>query len=331
MTVSLRVEGLSKTFRRRTRAPGLLAALGALVRPAHEEVEAVVDLGFEVERGERVAFLGPNGAGKSTSLKMMTGILHPSSGQAEVLGLVPWEQRRRLVRRLGCVFGQRSQLWYHLPVAETFDLLARVFGLPAADARRRRDELAELFEFSHLLEQPVRQLSLGQRMRCELAASLLHRPELLLLDEPTIGLDVLARARIRSLLARLGEEEGVTLLLTSHDAGDVEEVCDRVLFIDEGRLVFDGSLDELMAGHRRFRRLEAVVAEEGFRCERPGVEHLEAPAHRVILRVDTEVTPLEEVVGALLAGAQVHDLSISGPRLETVLRSIHSSQAEAGS
>ena len=323
MSTAIHVENLSKSFSRTTRAPGFRAALASLVRPRTESVEAVRGVSFSIEAGEKVAFIGPNGAGKSTTIKMLTGILHPTSGQARVLGYVPWTERRKLVAKLGCVFGQRSQLWYHLPVGETFDLLAAIHDLSRSQAAARLAELSDLFELEELLKLPVRKLSLGQRMRCEVAASLLHRPSVVFLDEPTIGLDVVARARIRDLLLRLNEDEGVTVLLTSHDAGDVERVCDRVILVDDGRIVLDTTVDRLRREHLREKRIEAVIEEESVDVRLPGVRQEASGRHQVSLVVDTSVTPVERVILALLQAARVQDVTVSDPSLEEVLQSLY--------
>ena len=188
-------------------------------------VEAVAGISFAVEAGERLAYIGPNGAGKSTSIKMLTGILHPTSGEATVLGIVPWKKRRELAARIGTLFGQRSQLWYQLTPRQTFGLLGRIYRIPADEERRRLARLGELLDATQLFDQPVRSLSLGQRMRCELVASMLHAPEVLFLDEPTIGLDLVAKSRFRDLIVRINEEQGTTILLTSHDVSDIEQVA----------------------------------------------------------------------------------------------------------
>src|SRR3954468_762231 len=227
--IAIEARGLRKTFPVRRGAP----------------VEAVAGISFAVEAGERIAYIGPNGAGKSTSIKMLTGILHPSSGSASVLGLVPWQQRRTLTRRIGTLFGQRSQLWPQLAPRATLDLLGRIFGLSAAETRRRRDELAELLGAQELYDRPVKTLSLGERMRCELAASLLHDPAVLFLDEPTIGLDLVAKQRFRDLIVRLNRERGTTIFLTSHDVADIEHVAERVIVINHGTLIYDDSVDAM--------------------------------------------------------------------------------------
>ena len=216
-----------------------------LLRRNAKTVVAVEGISLTVPAGQSVAFIGPNGAGKSTTIKMLTGILKPSSGTASVLGLDPWKQRSKLVRQIGAVFGQRSQLWLHLPPSDSFDLLAEIYGIPKNDYRKRKALLVERFDLGRFLSTPVRKLSLGERMRAEIAASLLHRPQLLLLDEPTIGVDVIARQNLRDLVCEWNREEGVTVFLTSHDTGDIESVADRVIVINHGRVVLDDSLSSV--------------------------------------------------------------------------------------
>lgn len=323
MTFVVRVQDLRKTFTRTRRAPGFAAALRSFVRPDRHEVAAVDGVTFDVEQGECVAFVGPNGAGKSTTIRMLTGILHPSSGKAHVLGFVPWAERQRLAQRVGCVFGQRTQLWADLPVAESFGLLERIYGLDAAAAARRRAELVDLFALQGLLGQPVRKLSLGERMRCEIVGSLLHAPELILLDEPTIGLDVVARARIRELLVHLAERERVTVFLTSHDTGDIEHVCQRAVLIDEGRLVLDTSVEALKRDHLREKRVEAVLEEAAATVALPGVEALPSESHRAVLRVDTTRQSVDRVIAELSRSARILDLTVSDPPLERVLARLY--------
>lgn len=208
-------------------------------------VVSVDSVSFAVPEGQALAFVGPNGAGKSTTIRMLTGILRPTSGNARVLGLDPWRERSRMAYHIGAVFGQRSQLWYHLPAGDTFDLLARIYNLAPGDYRKRRNELVDRFELGDLIDVPVRKLSLGQRMRAEVAASLLHRPKLLMLDEPTIGLDINARRQLRALIREWNRNEGLTVFLTSHDTGDIESVAQRVIIINHGRLVLDDTVENL--------------------------------------------------------------------------------------
>jgi len=219
---SIVVRNLQKTFQTKRKTAGLGGSIRALFRPEYSAVEAVRSLSFEMEAGELLGFIGPNGAGKSTTIKILTGILYPSGGEASVLGFVPWRERQKLAYHIGTVFGQRPQLWYHLPAIDTFILFGKIYDLEDREVKRRIGFLTEAFEIGDLLETPVRKLSLGQRMRCEVAASLLHRPKLLLLDEPSIGLDVVAKQHIRDAIRRMSQEENVGVLLTSHDAGDLE-------------------------------------------------------------------------------------------------------------
>ncbi|HXD73617.1 MAG TPA: ATP-binding cassette domain-containing protein, partial [Vicinamibacterales bacterium] len=250
MQPAVQLDRVSKSFRvRRARGGGLSARARDLFRPLTETVQAVDRLSFSIAPGERVAFIGPNGAGKSTTLKVLAGILRPDAGDVRVLGFVPSDERQRLAFHIGTVFGQRSQLWYQLPPRDTFALLGRVYEIDRRQHRRRVDALTALFELEALVDTPVRHLSLGERMRCEIVASLLHGPSLLFLDEPTIGLDITAKAAIRDFIREQSREAGQTVLLTSHDTRDIELVCERVIVINSGRIVVDQQVAEL---RRRF-------------------------------------------------------------------------------
>ena len=268
------VEGLAKSYRVAERAPGLAGAVRGLFRRRWREVKALVDLSFSLEAGELLAFIGPNGAGKSTTVKILSGILRPTSGRVEVGGLVPYEDRLRHVARIGVVFGQRSQLWWDLPVLDGFDLLADIYRVPPDRYRQRRDELVAMLRLEPLLAQPVRQLSLGQRMRAEFAAALLHDPEVLFLDEPTIGLDAPAKLAVRDFVKRLNRERGVTVLLTTHDMHDVEALAERVIVIGQGRLLADSSLDALRAGVFAERRLWVDFTGEAPALDMPAIEEV---------------------------------------------------------
>jgi ABC-2 type transport system ATP-binding protein len=321
----IEVHDLKKTFRVRERAAGLLSALRQVVAPRTRDVVAVDGVTFSIEKGERVAFVGPNGAGKSTTLKMLSGILHPTGGTARVCGHVPWEDRTRLGFRIGTVFGQRSQLWWHLPAADTFDLLARIYEQDEATYRRRRDALVDAFAVGTLLGKPVRQLSLGERMRCEIVASLLHEPEVLFLDEPTIGLDVTAKAVIRDLVRERSVKDGCTLVLTSHDTGDMEKVCERVIVIHDGRLLLDRPVSDLRRGWLRRKVVTLATSEESVALSLPGVRVLESAKHRTVLEVDTATTPIEVVVQAVLKAARLADLTVEDPPMEEIVKAIYAS------
>jgi ABC-2 type transport system ATP-binding protein len=290
---------------------------------------AVKDVSFQCKPGTVTGFLGPNGAGKSTTIKMLTGILHPSSGRASVLGLVPWRDRQALAYRIGTVFGQRSQLWYHLPAADTFELLGRVYDRDRVTHRRRLTELAALFELGRELEKPVRELSLGQRMRCEIVASLLHDPEVVFLDEPTIGLDVTAKAAIRDVLREQSRRDGKTLLFTSHDTGDMESVCERVIIIHHGRVLVDQSLAELRRAHSRRKLLTLQTAEADVVVDLPGTRVVARAPHRLELEVDLERVRVEQVVAHVIGRASLRDLTVNDPPLEEVIRALYGRAAPA--
>jgi viologen exporter family transport system ATP-binding protein len=245
MNAVIRTCALRKTFRITVRREGLFGGLRSVFNPIVREVVAVDGITLEIQRGEMVACLGPNGAGKSTTIKMLTGVLVPSAGKAEVFGVEPHRQRRAVAQRIGVVFGQRTQLWWDLPLRDSFDLLRHIYRIPPRRFAHNLQEFSELLGLEQFINTPVRQLSLGQRMRGDIAAALLHDPEVLYLDEPTIGLDVVAKHRMRSFLRQLNQERGVTVLLTTHDMADVERLCSRLLIIDHGRLLYDGSLEAM--------------------------------------------------------------------------------------
>ncbi|HSE69187.1 MAG TPA: ATP-binding cassette domain-containing protein [Nocardioidaceae bacterium] len=285
-------------------------------------VTAVDRLSFTVERGEMVGYIGPNGAGKSTTIKMLTGILVPSSGTLSVAGIDPSRNRVDLTRRIGVVFGQRTTLWWDLPLRDSFELLRRIYRIEAARYRRNLAEFTELLDLGTLLDTPVRQLSLGQRMRGDIAAALLHDPEILYLDEPTIGLDVVSKGRLREFLRRVNAERDTTLLLTTHDLQDIEQLCSRVMVIDHGSLVFDGSLEEL---HRRggsARTLVVDLVDEAEPIDVPGavVSRVEGPRQWLTFPADASAAP---VVAAVAERYDVADLSLAEPAIEDVIKEIY--------
>jgi ABC-2 type transport system ATP-binding protein len=317
---------LSKSFRvRRPRGKGVGARVRDLFSRDTETVTAVDKLSFSIAPGERVAFIGPNGAGKSTTLKMLAGILQPDAGDVRVLGLDPSRQRRQLAFLIGTVFGQRSQLWYQLPPRDTFELLGRVYEIEPRAHRRRIDALSSAFALGALVNRPVRHLSLGERMRCEIVASLLHSPRMLFLDEPTIGLDVSAKAMIRELLWTESERERVTLLLTSHDTGDMERVCTRAIVINHGRLLWDGEISGLRRGYLKAKRVTLWSESEHLELMLPGVRVLSSASYRTELEIALEITPLGQVVDAALRQAAIRDMAIEDAPLDEVIRALYAS------
>lgn len=287
------------------------------------QVESVREVSFSIPAGQSVAFIGPNGAGKSTTIKMLTGILRPSGGTASVLGLVPWEQRPRLAYHVGAVFGQRSQLWYHLPPDDTFELLSRIYNLDRAEYKKRRDMLVERFGIAPFLLTPVRKLSLGQRMKAEVAASLLHKPKLLFLDEPTIGLDVNARQQLRDLIREWNRDEGLTVFLTSHDAGDIEHVAERVIVINEGQIVLDDTVRNVRTDFLGTKVLTVDFHEAPNAVPLPGVREVSRDGYALKLEVDTSLLSIENVISHVLSWAPVADITIEDPPLEQVIAHIY--------
>src|SRR5512135_1962310 len=311
---AIEVTNLQKIFQTKRNAAGMSGSVLALFKPEYSSVEAVRRLTFQMEAGELLGFIGPNGAGKSTTIKMLTGILYPTSGEAKVLGYVPWRERQKLAYHIGTVFGQRPQLWYHLPAIDTFALFGKIYEMDERDTKMRIGQIAEAFEIQDLLETPVRKLSLGQRMRCEVAASLLHHPKLILLDEPSIGLDVVAKQHIRDAIREMARLENVGVLLTSHDAGDLEALCRRVIIVNHGQIVYEDKVSNLKRKFLTRKLVEVRYAEEvpsNFSIE--CVEILKVGHYSVKLRFDTHKTPVEKVLAQVTDAGSVVDLTISDP------------------
>lgn len=323
----IETQRLRKVFRTRTREPGVTGSIRSFFSPRTTEVEAVKGLDLVVERGEVVAFIGPNGAGKSTTIKMLTGILFPSSGMARVLGYVPWLDREKLSFKIGSVFGQKSQLWYHLPPLDTFNLLARIYEMDASEYRKNRDYLVSLFQIEEFLKTPVRKLSLGQRMRCEVAASLLHGPEVVFLDEPTIGLDVLARQNLRRVLKQWNREMKATVFLTSHDVGDIEQLADRVVIINRGEMVLDTTVKSLKHRYLHRKVIDLKLGQEAPEITRPGVLTVKVKGQGLKLEVDTRSAGIDQVLSDVLREYEVLDITISDPPLEEIIGEIYRTEA----
>ena len=298
------------------------------LRRERREVKAVDGITLAVEEGELLGYLGPNGAGKSTTIKMLTGILVPTSGTARVVGLDPARRRLELTRRIGVVFGQRVQLWWDLPLRDSFDLLRHVYGVPSERHAENLERFTELLELEPFLATPVRQLSLGQRVRGELAGALLHDPEVVFLDEPTIGLDVVAKQRVRDFLVELNRERGVTVVLTTHDLGDIERLCSRLVVIDHGRVIWDGAIDELKRRHGRERTLVVDLEEPAPPLEVAGavVTRVEGPRQWLTFRGD-EVSAAE-LTAAVAARAPLVDLAIEETEIEEIVRRIYEAGAD---
>jgi ABC-2 type transport system ATP-binding protein len=314
----IEADGLSKTYRVAQKKEGLLGSLRGLYRREYKEVRAVDRVSFAIEPGEMVAFLGPNGAGKTTTLKMLSGLIYPTSGRAGVLGFTPWQRADAFRRRFALVMGQKNQLWWDLPAADSFQLHREIYSIPQAEFQKTLGELTELLGVERLTRQAVRELSLGERMKMELIAALLHQPQLLLLDEPTIGLDVVAQVAIQKCLRDYHARRGVTMLLTSHYMRDVEALCDRVLVIAHGKLVHDGPLSGIVErfGQAKLVRLEFADGDAPEDLGRFGeVARREGPS----ADLKVERSRVAEVLGAILDRHAVADVSVQDPPLEQLI------------
>lgn len=313
------VEDLAKTYRVAERDPGLVGALKGLVHRRHRVVEALKGVSFELEAGELLGFIGPNGAGKSTTIKILSGILKPDAGRVLVNGRVPFDDRIAHVAEIGVVFGQRTQLWWDLPVADGFDLLRDIYRIEPVRYRRNRDELVALLRLERVLDQPVRQLSLGQRMRAEIAAALLHEPPVLFLDEPTIGLDAPSKLAVREVVKRLNRERGVTVLLTTHDMHDIEALAQRVIVIGHGRVLADSPFEALRAGVLAERRLLVDFAHDAPEIALEGVQVRGRDGHSLELAFDPARTPAPALIAAIAAEHAVVDIHVEQPAIEEVI------------
>ncbi len=311
----IEVEGVEKRF--------VVWRKAGRLRRRRIEVRAVDDLTFSIERGSVVGYIGPNGAGKSTTVKMLTGILVPSAGRISVGGLEPSKQRIQLARRIGTMFGQRVQLWWDLPLIESFELLRHIYKVPAERFRENLATYREVLDLDPFLHTPVRQLSLGQRVRGELSAVMLHDPEILFLDEPTIGLDVVAKERVREFLTRVNRERGVTVLLTTHDLADIERLCSRILMIDHGRLIYDGTVDDLLARYGTERTLVVDLEEPAPPLDVPGARVVQVDGPRQWLRFRREDVSAASLTAAVAERARLVDLAIEEPDIEDVVRRIY--------
>jgi ABC-2 type transport system ATP-binding protein len=318
------VDNVSKTFRVAEKQPGLLGAMRSLVRPMQRDKIAVDRVSFAVEPGEMVGYIGVNGAGKSTTIKLLTGILAPSGGQIRVLGRDPSRQRVANAREIGVVFGQRSQLWWDLPFIESIRLIGQIYEVETSRYRHLLNELTDVLDLGDLLHSPVRTMSLGQKMRAELAATLIHEPRIIYLDEPTIGLDLVAKEKIRNAIRDQNQRRGTIVMLTTHDLGDIEELCRRVMIIDAGKLIYDGALDTIRERFGTHRVLAIEAAEEIGPLQLPtGCELTSCEGHSAVLRFDRRVTTASRVTKTLMDQVEVIDFTLKEPDLTSIVREIY--------
>jgi ABC-2 type transport system ATP-binding protein len=319
----IEVRDLCKEFTTYERGRGLAGSLRSLFTRKQITKKAVDHASFTVDRGEMVGYVGPNGAGKSTTIKLLTGILYPTSGAVSVCGLIPSKDRRRNLMHIGTVFGQRTQLWWDLPLIESFELLKFIYKVPAAAYKENMERFRDILDLDEFMRTPVRQLSLGQRMRGDIAASLLHNPDLLYLDEPTIGLDVVAKERIRRFIADLNREKKTTVILTTHDLTDIGTLCDRIIIIDTGRIIYDGRVEEIRRRFGSESSLLVVFKEPPRAVTLQGVEEMVVDGMRARIRFDRKRIAASDLIGALLSKCAVSDLTIEDTSLEKIIREIY--------
>jgi ABC-2 type transport system ATP-binding protein len=324
MNTVIHTQDLTKVYRIPQKDPGIRGAFKALFRPQHRDVLAVDRVNFAIGRGEIVGYIGPNGAGKSTTVKMLTGILVPTGGEVRVFGRDPHRQRVANARQIGVVFGQRTQLWWDLALIESLNLIAKIYEVPPARYRQLLEQFTETLELGELLKVPIRNMSLGQKMRAELAATLIHEPEIVYLDEPTIGLDLIVKERIREFIKDQNREKGVTVILTTHDLGDIEELCQRVMIIDQGKLIYDGPLSTIKTRFGKYRQITFETTHAIEALDLPAGSELVSQQERsLVLRFDRTLTTASKVAGALMNQVEVIDFSLAEPDLSLIVKQIY--------
>ena len=316
------VKNLSKSFKVKTKEKGLKGSLKSIIKTKYKIIKAVKNISFSVEKGEMIAFIGPNGAGKSTSIKMMTGILYPDKGSIDILGLNPVKERKKLAYEIGCVFGQKEQLWTHLTPYDNFRFFGAIYDIPNSRVEKKINELKELFELDDFINTPVRNLSLGQRIRCEIVASLIHEPKILFLDEPTIGLDPVVKENIRSLIKRMNKEYKTTIFLTSHDVGDIEKLCKRVIIVNNGEIVLDDSMENLKYHYLNKKIVDAKMKEKVNLEDEDGITILKDKGYNLKIEVDTQKRSVADAI-KLLNPDNIVDINISNVPLEEIISNIY--------
>ena len=316
------VKNLSKDFKVKIKEKGLKGSLKSLVKPKYKIIKAVKNISFSVEKGEMIAFIGPNGAGKSTSIKMMTGILFPNKGEIDVLGLDPKKDRKKLAYEIGCVFGQKEQLWMHLTPYDNFKFFGAIYDIPESRVEKKIKELSDLFELEEFINTPVRNLSLGQRIRCEIVASLIHEPKVLFLDEPTIGLDPVVKENIRVLIKRMNKEYKTTVVLTSHDVSDIEKLCKRVIIINKGQVVLDDTMENLKYHYLNKKIIDVKMREKVNLDEEEGISIVKDKDYNLKLEVDLKKKSISDAI-KLLNTDNIIDINISNVPLEQIISDIY--------
>ena len=317
------LNNISKTFKVSERTEGKFGLIRSSLIRKTKEIHALDNISFEINQGELIGYIGPNGAGKSTTVKVMSGILTPESGECSIMGRTPWKERIAHVSQIGVVFGQRSQLWWDVPVKDSFDLLKDIYDIPVTDYKKRLDTLVETMDIGEFLKNPVRQLSLGQRMRCEVVASLLHSPKILFLDEPTIGLDAVSKLALREFLKNENRENGVTMILTTHDMDDIEALCEHVMVIGHGKLLFNGYLNSLKRQFSPLRCIRAMLAEPITTVQIDGIERIEFEDRSCIVWFDPEKIPAQKIVADMAERLPLLDITIEEQDIDEMIASMY--------
>ena len=316
------VTGINKSFKVAKRTSGLRQAAKSLFHREYTRIDALKDVSFNIGAGEMIGYIGPNGAGKSSTIKVMSGILTPDSGSCRIDGLIPWKDRKAHAKQIGVVFGQRSQLWWDVPIIDSLELIRDIYNVPESLYRENLGELTELLELTEILKTPARQLSLGQRMRCEIAASLLHSPKVLFLDEPTIGLDAVSKIAVREFIKKVNREHNTTVLLTTHDMSDIEALTDRMILIGKGRILLDGPLESIKK-HRSPYRTIVMTYQNGSFTEPEGVMVTERAEGRMSFRIDTDKISVSQAIRELSANAEVQDLKVEEQSIDDMVVSLY--------
>lgn len=319
----IELKNINKTFKVVKKTSGAKEAFKAMFHREYKEIEALKNLSLKVNEGEIVGYIGPNGAGKSTSIKVMSGILTPDSGECSIMGYTPWKDRRRYVKNIGVVFGQRSQLWWDVPVMDSFLLLKDIYNVPEKTFRENVDMLTEMLNLNEFINQPLRQLSLGQKMRAEIAGSLLHNPQLLFLDEPTIGLDAITKLSVRNFIKTINKEKGTTIMLTTHDMNDIDAITDRVVLIGKGRILYDGSFEQIKKKYGNNKTLTVSFENEAEPIEISGAVLTKIDRNQATYTVDTGTVSIAEIINRLSEKTQLTDVDVKSQAIEEIVASLY--------
>ncbi len=314
----IEVKNINKTFKVAKRKSSLKGAIKSFFKREYKYIKAINDISFSIEKGEIVGYIGPNGAGKSTTIKILSGILTPDSGTCKIHGLTPWKQRKEYVKHIGVVFGQRSQLWWDIPAEDTFDLLKDIYDIPEEEYQETKKELIDILNLQEIINIPVRQLSLGQRMRCEIAASLLHNPEILFLDEPTIGLDAVSKQIVRKFIKKINKEKNITIILTTHDMSDIEALAKRIILIGKGTILYDGSLQKLKNKYDTYKYIK-IVTNEKLELKNKGIITLNKNTEGYEVVIDTTIINVSDFLNLISKKIEIQDIEIENENIDNII------------